>query len=159
MPETKSESDVQVQDDVTKFLTYRIHRLNVAMDAQAVAILKAKSSLSQLQWRVLSPIGLGLANTARDLVQRTNMDPATVSRGVRELELAGLIRTERSEIDRRKVILHLTEDGRRAVETVLPYMKARQERLLRALDPAERKSVFHIVEKLQASAEAPVNEL
>ncbi len=159
MPGPKSKKKGAKQDDVTEFLTYRIHRLNVAMDAQAIAILNAKSSLSQLQWRVLGPICLGLASTARDLAQSTNMDPATISRGVRELELAGLVLTERSQTDRRKVLLHPTDTGRKAVETVLPHMKARQERLLRALEPSERSVIFQIIEKLQTSVEQPMDNI
>jgi hypothetical protein len=55
------------------------------------------------------------------------------------------VQTRRSETDPRQVVVRLTEAGQATYEEILPHMQARQERLLSALDPAERKAIFGII--------------
>lgn len=138
---------------LTQFLTYRIARLHHAMNAQAVAILAEVSGISLGQWRVLAVVGSGGAMTARDLARHAGYDPAFISRTVRALEVAGLVRTSRSDADRRMLSIALTGQGGELYARTLPFMHARQEALLGALAPDERDAVFVIIEKLERAAE------
>jgi DNA-binding MarR family transcriptional regulator len=54
------------------------------------------------------------------LAQALVMDPTTLSRNVRPLEKAGLLRVARSPKDRRARVLFLTVAGERALESVFP---------------------------------------
>ena len=138
---------------LSKFLTYRIARLHHAMNAQAAAILAEVSGISLGQWRVLAVVGSGGAMTARDLAGYSGYDPAFISRTIRSLEVAGLVRTARSDADRRVLTIALTGKGGELYARTLPFMQARQEALLAALAPDERAAVFRIIEKLERAAE------
>ena len=160
-PESGSESSLGVPEappagaasrPLTQFLTYRVLRLHHALNAQAVAILARVSGLNLGQWRTLAMIGSGDALTASDLARRTGLDPAFISRTVRSLEEAGLLRTARSDADRRVVTIELTGKGAKLHRRTLPFMQARQEALLAALAPEERDAIFRIIDKLERAA-------
>ena len=137
---------------LAQFLTYRVARLHQALNAQAVSILSDVSGISLGQWRVMVMIGWGGVKTARELTRSTGFDPAFISRTVRSLEDAGLLRTERSSADRRVVNMELTEEGAKLHDRTLPHMQARQEALLAALAPEEREAIFGIIDKLELEA-------
>ena len=137
---------------LAQFLTYRVARLHQALNAQAASILSDVSGISLGQWRVMVMIGWGGVKTARELARRTGFDPAFISRTVRSLEDAGLLRTERSSSDRRVVNMELTEEGAELHDRTLPHMQARQEALLAVLAPDERQAIFGIIDKLELGA-------
>ena len=151
LPETLSSG--AAPRPLTRFLTYRILRLHQALNAQAVAILTDVSGISLGQWRVLAMVGSDAEMTAREVARRTGFDPAFISRTVRSLEMAGLVRTARSGTDRRVVQIELTEKGAELHRRTLPFMRARQEALLAALAPEEREAVFRIIDKLERAAQ------
>jgi DNA-binding MarR family transcriptional regulator len=64
------------------------------------------------------------------------MDPTTLSRNLRPLEKAGLLRIERSPADRRVRIALLTDAGRQRVEEALPLWQRAHDRVVQALGPA-----------------------
>jgi len=138
---------------LTQFLTYRILRLHHALNAQAVAILTEVSGISLGQWRILAMVGSGGALTARDVARRTGFDPAFISRTVRSLEERGLLRTARSDVDRRVMTIEPTAAGVELHDRTLPFMRVRQEALLAALAPEERDAIFRIIDKLERAAQ------
>ena len=142
--------------DFRRFPTYMIMRLHRALTAQAVEILSSQSSLNQAEWRILSTVASGVATAAREVAIYSNIDPGMISRTLRKLEHEGLATTSRSESDRRVLEIKITLKGKRMYEKILPLMLARQERLMAALDPAERKAFSRILSKLQEVAEEPL---
>jgi DNA-binding MarR family transcriptional regulator len=102
-------------------------------ECPGVRVRQASRVLSKLYDDELRPLGLQhsqlpvLAATAifgergapmSDLAQALVMDPTTLSRNVRPLEKAGLLRVARSPKDRRARVLFLTAAGERAIESV-----------------------------------------
>jgi DNA-binding MarR family transcriptional regulator len=71
----------------------------------------------------------------RALADALVMDPTTLSRSVRPLEKAGLIRVARSPSDRRSRVLVLTAAGQRAIESAFPAWERVLNRVNRALGP------------------------
>ena len=136
---------------LTGFLTYRIARLHLALNAQAADALSRRSELSLGQWRALATIGAG-AETARDVARMTRFDPAFVSRALKSLSATGLVETERPPEDRRMLSVRLTAEGERLYERLLPHMRGLQERLLDALTPDEAAAMFRMIDKLDAAA-------
>lgn len=61
------------------------------------------------------------------------MDPTTLSRNVRPLEKAGLLRVARSPKDRRACVLFLTAAGESAIESVFPAWERVMKRVRRTL--------------------------
>jgi DNA-binding MarR family transcriptional regulator len=75
-------------------------------------------------------------------------DSGAFTRVLDQLEKRGLIRRERSETDRRVVLLHLTPDGRRVVETLLPIVVERLNHALAEFSAAEVATLARLLRRL-----------
>ena len=139
--------------ELTKFLSYRVVRLHHALNAQALAVLERVAGITLAQWRVIAMVGSGAATSSRDIVRKSIIDPALISRTVKGLEDAGLLTTSRLKNDRRVISLSLTPSGQDVYDHTLPRMQARQEALIEALDPAEQDAIFLIFDKLEMAAD------
>jgi DNA-binding MarR family transcriptional regulator len=80
------------------------------------------------------------------------MHKSTVSRAVSQLEERGLVERKPNRDDRREEWLELTAAGRGIYVAVAPEALAFEERLMGVLTPAERASLFALVEKLDRHA-------
>ena len=76
--------------ELTDFLSYRIVRLHQALNNQATALVASIAGVSLIQWRVIAMVGSDTARTARELVRKSVIDPAVISRTLRSLESAGM---------------------------------------------------------------------
>ena len=138
---------------LSRFLSFRILRAHLALNAQAAAILEDVAGVTLNQWRVISIVGSGDARTTRALAAVSGLDPAVISRTIRTLEERGLIVATRLEEDRRTLALALTKAGAEVFDRTLPVMQARQQWLFDALDPQERKTILSSLEKIELAAE------
>lgn len=138
---------------IQQFLTYRLLRAHLALNAQASGVLDQAAGITLGQWRVLAFIGSGDARTSRAVATVSGLDPAQISRSLRSLEQEGLITTDRLPEDRRTLAISLTTTGRQAFDAILPLMQARQQHLLDALSPEERKVIVSALEKLELASE------
>lgn len=136
-----------------RFLTYRIARLNAALNAQATQLLAQGHGLSLGQWRIVVTIGKGGARSSRQLLEMTQMDPALISRLLRQLEEKGLLRTARSKTDRRVLDVALTRKGEEVLDDTFPVMQARQRALADELQPGELAMLESILERLHSAAQ------
>jgi DNA-binding MarR family transcriptional regulator len=139
--------------ELTDFLSYRIVRLHQALNNQATTLVDAIAGVSLIQWRVIAMVGSDTARTARELVRKSVIDPAVISRTVRGLEAAGIMESSRSDRDKRVLELNLTPSGQEIYQRTFPKMQMRQAALLVALDPSEQDVIFGILDKLEVAAE------
>ncbi|MBI4495103.1 MAG: MarR family transcriptional regulator [Chloroflexi bacterium] len=75
------------------------------------------------------------------LAARLRLEKSTVSRLVEHLERRGWIRRERDPADRRVLLLHLTDAGRRASEQLAVARAAKFARIFSAIPAEERAAV------------------
>ncbi|MBQ9264025.1 MAG: MarR family transcriptional regulator [Clostridia bacterium] len=82
----------------------------------------------------------------REIQERLNIQAGSISELISKLEGKGFIRRSRDEADRRKVLLSLTAEGRRAAEKA----KARPDVTVRyaALTEQEQEQLQRLLEKL-----------
>jgi len=152
MPQTAEISE-NPSRPIHQFLTYRLLKTHLALNAQASAVLDRTAGITLGQWRVLAFIGSGDVRTSRAVTAASGLDPAQTSRSLKALEEEGLIKSDRLPEDRRTLELSLTDKGREAFEAILPLMQARQQHLLDALSPDERKVILSALEKLEIASE------
>jgi DNA-binding MarR family transcriptional regulator len=138
--------------DLERMLSYRISKLYHRSYAAAARDIAGKG-LALREWRVMALLGPGRKMRASDLVDRSLMDKASVSRAVATLVERGLLAAEPDPADGRVQRLSLTPAGRRLHRSMAPSTLARHAAMLDALDPAERKAVFRILDKLIARLE------
>jgi len=67
---------------------------------------------------------------------------------VDNLEKHGWVRRERQKDDRRMIMIHLTQQGRRLIERVFPDHASAIEREFRNLGPREQEVLRHLCRKL-----------
>ena len=126
----------------------QIHQPNAAQLAEIEAtcacsnVRKAARAVTQLFDEVLQPTGLRstqfpllvavalrgeapVTQLSRELV----MDRTTLARNLKPLESQGLL-TINAGTDRRKHLVRLTERGRQALATALPYWEQAQDRVV-----------------------------
>lgn len=129
-------------------------QVDAVVDATRVVGALIAESLAELdppltmpQWRVLvlaSEASCNVTAVADDL--RIHLSNAT--RLCDRLVAAGLLSRERSERDRRHVMLTLTEDGRRLHAAAMAHRRRRVESAMAHLDPEQQTDLANALTNL-----------
>ncbi|MBU8539613.1 MarR family winged helix-turn-helix transcriptional regulator [Falsiroseomonas tokyonensis] len=93
--------------------------------------------------------------TQRELAQRIGMQEPTAVIALRGMEEAGWIIRDRSEEDRRKVHIRLTDAGRALRETLLPEAKAVIAQGLEGMSEAEVTTLLDLLRRARANLADP----
>jgi DNA-binding MarR family transcriptional regulator len=90
---------------------------------------------------------------------KMGMEPTSLSRTLKTMEDNGLIRRESDDVDKRKVLIFLTQDGidkrRIAKQVVLDV----NERLLASIPKGKLKTFYQVAEKLDATLNIELNNI
>ena len=131
-----------------------------------MALLRTASVVRRALERVVEPWGLSLAqyNALRivrgagtggipTLAIRERMleEGTTITRLLDKLEDAGLVRRERAHPDRRQVICHATEDGKRLLDRLDPLVDASDAAAVETLNDAEVGSLVQLLDAVRAA--------
>ncbi len=119
-------------------LTYRISSIYSQLSAGTARELQ-QFGLVLREWRVIAMLARHEPLSASELVARSPMDKASVSRALASLLERGLLLVATSPTDARIKVLRLTPAGWDLYQRVAPRSVARQKALLSALTSAERE--------------------
>ena len=122
--------------DLMHFMPYRMAAAAQLLSDQLAAIYRARSDLSNAEWRVLAHLAHSGNVSVRDIEVRVGMEKSKVSRAAARLEEQGLIEKRVNETDRRLLQLTLTQKGRALMAELLPLAAAFQADVERRLGPA-----------------------
>jgi MarR family transcriptional regulator, 2-MHQ and catechol-resistance regulon repressor len=98
----------------------------------------ARAGLTGSQFGVLEALLHRGSMCQARLGEKILRSPGNLTVVVDNLERRGLVRRERSTEDRREVLVHLTDDGRRLVERVFPEVAAAITDHMSVLTPGEQ---------------------
>ena len=144
--------------DPAKLLAYRVLAFSQRLYRGIELVLESQLSLSVRQWRVL----LFLANYGPQSVQEIarfwRYDKSQVSRAVSELLEKGLVESNASQEDGRRVIVGLTTEGRRVYDCGLPLSLARQDKLTSCLSRSELAEFERMLELLTNQADTMLSD-
>ena len=112
----------------------------------------ARTGLSLNAWRVLRYASAAARPSASGAVTLLAMDKTTVSRAVRELAKAGLVRLVPNPADRRQGLITMTAGGRRLYRRTAPVDRAVDDSFERQLTARERALLAPIFAKLHRHA-------
>lgn len=129
------------------------HRMAVVANRMSQSIGRLFETRFNLQipdWRILMVLYAYGRLAFNDVVERTSMDKARVSRAHRRLTDLGLLATAADPKDGRRLILALTDKGAKICGEVLPEAARTEAWLLEALEPDERRQLAGILDKLMA---------
>ena len=106
--------------------------------------------LAEAEFRVLTTLFSqpeGVAHPS-DLCARASQRPANMSRICDALVHRGLITRVMSERDRRRMVLHITEQGEELVRRLLPMLFAPLREMLREFPEAEQRQLIALLKRL-----------
>jgi MarR family 2-MHQ and catechol resistance regulon transcriptional repressor len=89
----------------------------------------------------------------RTLGQKLLRSGGNITLVVDNLEKHGWVRRERQRNDRRKIVIHLTPQGRKLIEGVFPEHAQAIKKEMSVLEPQEQESLRRICRKLGRSGE------
>jgi DNA-binding MarR family transcriptional regulator len=138
--------------ELERFLPYRLNALAARVSNALAEIYQERFGLSIPGWRVIATLGQYGVRTGRDIAAHGVMHKSTVSRAVTSLEERGLVARKANPDDMREELLTLTDAGRAIYEALAPEALAFEMRFVSALSPAERKTFFAILERLDRHA-------
>lgn len=108
--------------------------------------------LSLAQYHLLDPLGSG-PRTNRELAEQAGISAPTATRMVDGLLQRHLVTRIEDPIDRRAVVISLTDSGRAALTRKQRQYAARRRRLVAALEPHEQPIATDLLRRLAAVIE------
>jgi len=135
-----------------KFLPYRLSILSNTVSSTIASAYNKRFGLSIPEWRVIAVLGRFPGLSAVEVAERTLMDKVAVSRAVTKLIKTGRVDRQFADADRRRSILHLSEQGREVHDEIAPLALKFEEDLLQGLSDEEIQTLNLIMERLLAKA-------
>lgn len=105
------------------------------------------------QWSLLICLDGHDGITHKDLAQRTDKDPANITRLVDQLERKALVRRVANPSDRRSQLLYVTESGRTNAHTLAPIEASFVAHILTDVTEDEIEAFKRFMEKINKNAE------
>ncbi|EGY01761.1 transcriptional regulator, MarR family protein [Nitrospirillum viridazoti Y2] len=134
---------------LNRFLPYRLNILSKKVSLALATRYQERFGLSIPEWRVFATLGQEQPLSSNDIVERTAMDKAKVSRAVNRLVAAGLLDRQPHPRDQRLLRLSFSPRGRDLYAQVAPEALAWEGQLLSVLTDAERAQLWALMEKLE----------
>ncbi|MFD2263255.1 MarR family winged helix-turn-helix transcriptional regulator [Lacibacterium aquatile] len=126
--------------DLDHFLPYRLSVLSNRVSGVIARLYAEKFDLTIPEWRVLAVLGKYGKQTATDVAARTAMDKVRVSRAIARLIEHERVHRHVDPIDRRRLTLDMTEEGRDIYDQIVPLALSAEARLLGGVNSATRKA-------------------
>jgi DNA-binding MarR family transcriptional regulator len=130
------------------FIPYKLSVVANRVSQSIGRLFEAQFNIQMPEWRIMMALYAYDDLVFNEVVDRTCMDKARVSRAQRRLVDLGLITSTMDPSDGRKVILALTSKGERMCSDILPEAAAREAWYLAVLEPDEHRQLDVILDKL-----------
>lgn len=134
-------------------LLFRINRFFGAAGGVAMRMCEARFGLTRREWGVMATVAMNEGLLSSELAQKAQLDRARTSRALSGLEGKGWVRRQPLPGDRRRVAIHLTEEGRAMYERILPAMARIHMDLVSVLSDEEVLQFDAMLARLQAHAQ------
>jgi DNA-binding MarR family transcriptional regulator len=125
-------------------LLRRVYQRHAALFQQYIP----DSQLTAAQFVVLCSVRDNKGSSLADIVKATVIDQATIRGVVDRLKQRELVQVEHDRMDRRKVVINLTEAGQDLVHDMEPFAKQITESTYGKLNPAERLALDFLLRKM-----------
>jgi DNA-binding MarR family transcriptional regulator len=130
------------------FIPYKLSVVANRVSQSIGRLFETKFNIQVPEWRIMMALYAYDDLLFNEVVDRTSMDKARVSRAQRRLVDLQLITSVNDPSDGRKVILALTSKGEKMCGDILPEAAKREAWYLAALDDDEHKQLDVILDKL-----------
>ena len=132
------------------FIPYKLSVVANRVSQSVGKLFESEFNIQIPEWRILMALYAYNSLVFNEVVDRTSMDKARVSRAQKRLADLGMIDTAADPKDKRKLILSLTATGRKMCADILPRAAERETWFLAVLDHREHRQLDVILDKLMA---------
>jgi DNA-binding MarR family transcriptional regulator len=115
-----------VKVELVEFVPFLLNRAGSCVATSFSKILQ-NHELNLPMWRVLAVVHEKDGVRAGELATATSLEPSAISRILGTLTKRGLVRRKHKSEDARVVSVHLTADGRRLIERIIPHALEHQD--------------------------------
>lgn len=145
---------------LARFLPYRLSILAESVSRAFAQHYERRFGLTIPEWRLMAVLGENSPQSTQDVIERTRMDRAKVSRAAIRLEDKGLIARAPLPGDQRAHRLQLSQRGRAMYRQIVPMAYALQTELVQSLGKDELRTFDAVLDGLQACADqlAPASD-
>ncbi len=154
-PTSKSPSAPLEDFDLSSFFPYKVRIYYRAVSEAVSGIYASKFGLTVSEWRTMAVLGPYGAMSASEIVGRSSMDKVNVSRAIKGLQGHGYLKRDIDGDDRRRAVLRLTQEGRKAFAELLPLVKQVELNCLQGLSKEEQATLLSLMERVRTNAENP----
>ena len=130
------------------FLPYRLSITSHTVSTNIARIYEKRFGVSIPEWRVIAVLGRYPGLSAVEVAERTLMDKVAVSRAVTKLIKNGRIDRQFADADRRRSILHLSEEGQKVHNEIAPLALEFEQRLVQDISEQDYKTFNSTLEQL-----------
>jgi DNA-binding MarR family transcriptional regulator len=145
-------------DSVIDLLTSRVLRLSNTLGLYASRRYRDEFEMTLPEWRVLSIVAASEPTTAREISRSLATDKGWVGLSAESLKRRGYVTGSPDKRDGRRILLRLTEAGRKKHDEILAVSQWRQRRLLASLPDGAADVLVECLDRLQAEADRMLEE-
>ena len=136
----------------SSFVTFRLARLQCGLNAQGTALLKSKSGLSLVEWRLIQTLRMIKNASLTEIADHVQMDKGQLSRKIKAMVENGLLTTKTDKRDQRIQHLTLTSKAEQLSAQMMPIMETRQRRLLADVSAEDLEVFYGVIDKIEAAS-------
>jgi len=133
---------------LTEFFPYQFSVLAQQMSDYIATIYRQQYGLTKFEWRVLATVGQQVSMSAKEIMQVTRLDKMQVSRAIAKLKQQQYLVQIPCNQDKRANDVELTATGVALYQTIVPLVKAQEQKLLQHLTTQEQAQIIAITKKL-----------
>ncbi|MTI08999.1 MarR family winged helix-turn-helix transcriptional regulator [Curvivirga aplysinae] len=138
--------------DLQSFFPYRARMFYWAA-SQAIKDVYAKEfGLSVNEWRTMANLHDFRPLSAKEIVERSSIGKVDVSRAITSLQEKDLLERHIDPTDRRRVLLCLTNKGKKMMNELLPLLREREKEILSGLNQEEYETLLQLMSKVEVSS-------
>ena len=137
--------------NLTQYLPYIINRVASDMGTLKSKVL-ADFNLNLRAWRALVALGERDGQRVTDLSGVSLAEISTLSRLLDSMEEQGLVEKRRARPNARSVTVHITDAGRKVLETTIPEALRYQETLLEGINEDDLATTRRVLNQLHENA-------
>ena len=111
------------------------------------------SGLRSTQFTLLHALSLKNGTSLGRLATQTGVDRTTLTRSLQTLEASGWVKVTPGREDKRRMLVHLTPEGRKALSSALPLWRKAQAGTLVALNKKSWEKLYRRLQAIEAVLE------
>ncbi|MEQ6247511.1 MarR family winged helix-turn-helix transcriptional regulator [Sulfitobacter sp. HNIBRBA3233] len=135
-------------------ISFRLNYLGLCYNGALYDWVREAYGLSRPEYVCIYSLALSEGGTARDISRTSGFPKNTLSRAIKRLEKLGLIeRRGEAAIGARSQALHLSDSGWALFDETVEVFTQQEQRMLAALDSAERQILSGLLSKVVMAAQ------